>query len=86
MIADDRTRLQAATASDIRQIVGEVEDEVIAQIVDIGATSAEVLDAYTRYRSDQLQERRLDYELHGKAARVFEILRAEEGDDEGDDA
>ncbi|HVW49269.1 MULTISPECIES: hypothetical protein [unclassified Trinickia] len=82
MIADDRMGLQAATASDIRHIVGELEDEVIAQIVDVGATSAEVLDAYTRYRSDQLQERRLDYELHGKAARVYEILQTEEGDDD----
>ena len=73
---------RAATASEIREIVGPLEDEVVAQIVDVGATGAEVLDAYTRYRSDQLQERRLDYELHGKAARVFDILQAEEPDDE----
>ncbi|HEX7684918.1 MAG TPA: hypothetical protein VF446_15515 [Trinickia sp.] len=83
----DATRSQqppAATASDVLGIVGPLEDEVIAQIVGVGATSAEVLDAYTRYRSDQLQEKRLDYELHGKAARVFEILQAEEErDDEG---
>ena len=62
--------------------MGELEDEVIAQIVDVGTTSAEVLYAYTRYRSDQLQERRLDCELHGKAARVYEILQTEEGDDD----
>lgn len=82
MIADDSTRLPAATASDIRHIVGELEDEVIARIVDVGATSAEVLDAYTRYRSDQLLERRLDYELHGKAARIYEILQVQEGDED----
>ncbi len=81
----DATRTQqppAATASDVLGIVGPLEDEVIAQIVGVGATSAEVLDAYTRYRSDQLQEKRLDYELHGKAAQVFDILQAEERDDE----
>ncbi|CAB3657285.1 hypothetical protein [Trinickia soli] len=82
MNANPTPELPAATASDIRSIVGPLDDEVIAQIVGVGATSAEVLDAYTRYRSDQLQERRLDYELHGKAARVFDILQAEEGEDE----
>lgn len=82
MSANHNPELSAATASDIRSIVGPLEDEVIAQIVGIGATSAEVLDAYTRYRSDQLQERRLDYELHGKAALVFDVLQAEERDDE----
>ncbi|MGG1943426.1 hypothetical protein AB1286_01265 [Trinickia sp. NRRL B-1857] len=83
MSANSSPQLPAATASDIRGIVGPLEDEVIARIVDVGATSAEVLDAYTRYRSDQLQEKKLDYELHGKAARVFDILQAEEPEDDG---
>ncbi|WP_116140756.1 hypothetical protein [Trinickia diaoshuihuensis] len=83
MSAHSSPQLPAATASDIRGIVGPLEDEVIARIVEVGATSAEVLDAYTRYRSDQLQEKKLEYELHGKAARVYDILLAEEPDDEG---
>lgn len=82
MDATQSSQPPAATASEVLGIVGPLEDEIIAQIVGVGATSAEVLDAYTRYRSDQSQERRLDYELHGKAAQVFDILQAEEGDDE----
>lgn len=72
-----------ATASEIREIVGPMEDEVIAQILDIGPTSAEVLDAYTWLRADDRQQIKLERELHGKAARVLEILEQEESD--GDD-
>ncbi|WP_322067345.1 hypothetical protein [Burkholderia ubonensis] len=72
-----------ATASEIREIVGPMEDEVIAQILDIGPTSTEVLDAYTWLRADDRQQIKLERELHGKAARVLEILEQEESD--GDD-
>ncbi|MGU7783888.1 hypothetical protein [Burkholderia sp. PU8-34] len=72
-----------ATASEIRAIVGPIEDELVAQILDVGPTSAEVLDAYTRLRTDDRLEGRLERELHGKAARVFEIL--EQDDADGDD-
>ncbi|OMG71430.1 hypothetical protein [Burkholderia ubonensis] len=72
-----------ATASEIRAIVGPMEDEVIAQILDIGPTSTEVLDAYTWLRADDRQQIKLERELHGRAARVLEILEQEESD--GDD-
>jgi hypothetical protein len=72
-----------ATASEIREIVGPLEDEVVAQILDVEPTSAEVLDAYTWLRADERVQSRLERELHGKAARVFEILEQEEID--GDD-
>lgn len=63
-----------ATASEIRDIVGRVEDDIVAQILDIGPTSAEVLDACTWLRSDERRQQRLDHELHGRAARVLAIL------------
>ncbi|RQS72294.1 hypothetical protein DID96_11115 [Burkholderia sp. Bp8963] len=72
-----------ATASEIRAIVGPIEDEIIAQILDVGPTSTEVLDAYTWLRADDYLEGRLERELHGKAARVLEILEQDEAD--GDD-
>lgn len=68
---------KAATASEIREIVGPLGDEVVAQILDIGATSAEVLDAYTRLRSDERLQHRIEHEMHGRTARVFEILDEE---------
>lgn len=67
-------QLSAATASEIRAIVGTVDDDVIAKIVGVGATGAEVLDAYTWFNNDQRLQRRIEHELHGRAARVFEIL------------
>ncbi|ABC35182.1 hypothetical protein [Burkholderia thailandensis] len=70
-----------ATATEIRDIIGPVEDDVIAKILEIAPTSAEVLDAYTWLRSDERLLFRLDREPHGRAARVFEILESEEGDD-----
>ncbi|OIQ76726.1 hypothetical protein GALL_415910 [mine drainage metagenome] len=63
-----------ATASEIREIVGPLEDEVVVKILDIGATASEVLDAYTWFRSDERRERLLEHELHGRTARVFEVL------------
>lgn len=72
-----------ATASEIHDIIGPIEDDVIAKILEIEPTSAEVLDAYTWLRSDERLQFRLDHEPHGRAARVFEILERE--DDEGDD-
>ncbi|MGU7773986.1 hypothetical protein ACV229_27875 [Burkholderia sp. MR1-5-21] len=71
------------TASEIRAIVGPIEDDVIAQILDVRPTSNEVLDAYTWLRADDRLEGRLEHELHGKAARVLEILEQDEID--GDD-
>ncbi|WP_114814738.1 hypothetical protein [Paraburkholderia kururiensis] len=65
-----------ATASEIRDIVGRVEDDVVAQILEIGPTGAEVLDACTWLRSDERRQQRLDHELHGRAARVLAILEA----------
>lgn len=54
-----------ATASEIRDIIGPIEDDVIAKILEIEPTSAEVLDAYTWLRSDERLQFRLDHEPHG---------------------
>lgn len=72
--------LSPATASEIRDIIGPLEDDVIERIMSTGATSAEVLDAYTWRRSDQRMQRSPHYELHGRAAHVLAILETEEPD------
>jgi phosphoglycolate phosphatase-like HAD superfamily hydrolase len=78
-----RTEPRAATASEIRAIVGPLEDDVIAHIVELAPTAAEVLDAYTRFRSSASLQHRLEHELHGKAARVLDLL--EEANPDTDD-
>ncbi|MGX6568816.1 Magnesium transporter [Cupriavidus necator] len=74
-----------ATASEIREIVGALDDEVVALILDAAPTAAEVLEAYTWLRSDQRLSHRAEYELQGKTARVIEILESEEPDVDGAD-
>ncbi|WER50369.1 hypothetical protein CupriaWKF_32820 [Cupriavidus sp. WKF15] len=69
---------RAATASEIRDIIGLLEDEVVERILDEAPTSAEVLEAYTWFRSEHRLQRRHGFELQGKAARVLEILESEE--------
>ena len=65
---------RAATATEIREIVGPIDDEVVVKILDIGPTAAEVLEAYTWLGSDELRRNRQEHELHGRSARVLEIL------------
>ncbi|OIQ81976.1 hypothetical protein GALL_362510 [mine drainage metagenome] len=77
MIHVPSTEPNPATASEIREIVGLLEDEVVVKILDIGATASEVLDAYTWFRSDERRERQAEHELHGRAARVLELLDEE---------
>jgi hypothetical protein len=74
---------QPASANDIREIIGPFEDDVVVKILDVHPTSAEVLDAYTWLRSDEHLQRRLAHELHGRTARVFEILEQEYPDIDG---
>ncbi|XUW90490.1 hypothetical protein OH764_26350 [Burkholderia sp. M6-3] len=68
---------QPATANEIRQIIGPFEDDVVIKILDVQPTATDVLSAFTWLRSDEFLQRRLEHELHGRAARVFEILERE---------
>ncbi|WER50624.1 hypothetical protein CupriaWKF_30070 [Cupriavidus sp. WKF15] len=72
--------LRAATASEIRDVIGPMEDEVVDRILSEAPTTAEVLEAFTWLRSDQRLQHRPGFELQGKAARVLEILESEEPD------
>jgi hypothetical protein len=66
-----------ATASQICDIVGELDDGVIASIVALGATREEVVEAQAWLNSDDFLHRELHHSLHGRAAQVFDILEAE---------
>ncbi len=67
----------AATASDIVQIVGPVDDGVIAQIIATGATAEDVKEAHA-WLSTQDYFRRIAHDsAHGRIARVYHLLDAE---------
>ena len=67
----------AATAQDVRDILGPVDDALIASILAVEATRDEILDASTWLNSDNYMHRQLHHGLSGTAALVFDILEAE---------
>ena len=68
------------TAEDVRSIVGRIGDDRLSAILATGATSAQVLEAFTWLSSDEYLGGELERPLTGAAADVYEILRAGEPD------
>ena len=69
-----------ATASEIIAICGRLDDGVVAGILAVGATPAEVLEAFTWYSADDQIGTELQRHRHGKVGAVFDILEREEPD------
>ena len=74
--------LQSATASEIIEIVGRLDDGVVARILATGATPAEVLEAFTWATADDQIGTELRHGRSGIAGEVYEILMQEEPDPE----
>jgi hypothetical protein len=66
-----------ASASEVRTIVGPLDDAVIARIVATGATTAEVLEAYTWFMADDQLGTELERTCRGRVAEVVHILEDE---------
>jgi hypothetical protein len=66
-----------ANASEVRAIVGPLDDIVIARIVATGATAAEVLEAYTWFMADDQLGTELERPCRGRVAEVVDILEDE---------
>jgi hypothetical protein len=71
-----------ATASEIIEIVGHLDDSVIARILATGATPAEVLEALTWVSADDQLGTELQHGRHGAVGAVYDILLQEEPDPE----
>lgn len=69
---------QAITASEIREIVGDVGDTVVSSILRTGASAPEVLQAAQWLRGGGGLEDEAGHAPHGAAKAVYEILQAEE--------
>ena len=67
-----------ATAEEINEIVGRLDDAVLMQIVETEATPAEVLEAFTWANADDQIGTELEHRPRGAVARVYEILKREE--------
>jgi hypothetical protein len=69
---------QPATAAEIIEIVGRLDDAVLMRIVETEATPAEVLEAFTWATADDQIGTELEHRPRGVVARVYDILKREE--------
>jgi hypothetical protein len=67
-----------ATAEEVLEIVGPLDDSVLMRIVETEATPAEVLEAFTWATADDQIGTELEHGPRGAVARVYEILKREE--------
>ena len=67
-----------ATAEEIIEIVGRLDDAVLMRIVATGATPAEVLEGFTWAMADDQIGTELERRPRGAAAAVYDILMQEE--------
>jgi hypothetical protein len=67
-----------ATAAEIIEIVGPLDDAVLKRIVETEATPAGVLEAFTWANADDQIGTELEHRPRGAVARVYEILKREE--------
>lgn len=72
---------QAATAEEIRHMVGDVDDAIVSSIMRTGASAAEVLQAVQWFRGGGGLEDEAGHEPHGAVKAVYEILQAEEAEE-----
>ena len=73
---------RAATAAEIIEIVGPLDDAVLMRIVKTEATPAEVLEAFTWAIADDQIGTELEHGPRGGVARVYDILKREEPEPE----
>ncbi len=66
-----------ATAEEIADIVGGIENGTLAAIMATGATRDEVLEANTWLNADDDMHRELHHAPRGVVAQVLDILEAE---------
>jgi hypothetical protein len=69
-----------ATAVEIREIVGAIDDAVLLRIEETGATAAEVLEAFAWLTSDDQIGTELERGPRSTVLQVYDILRADEAE------
>ncbi|HEV2303502.1 MAG TPA: hypothetical protein VGR91_18205 [Stellaceae bacterium] len=71
-----------ATVSEIVEILGALDDDLVTRILATGASAAEVLEAFTWANADDQIGTDLERRPRGAAAQVYEILKSEEPEPE----
>jgi hypothetical protein len=71
----------SAGAIEIRAIVGDVDDAMLAAILATGATAAEITEALLWTNADDDLGTDLEHSRRGVVGQVYEILQSEEPED-----
>jgi hypothetical protein len=67
-----------ATAAEIVEIVGPLDDAVLVRIAETEATPAEVLEAFTWATADDQIGTELEHRPRGVVAQIYDILKRED--------
>ena len=73
-----KQKARPATAAEIIEIVGPLDDAILMRIVETEATAAEVLEAFTWATADDQIGTEPEHRPRGLVSRVYEILKREE--------
>lgn len=63
-----------ATGTDVRRILGAIEDDLVMSILATGATVEEVTEAYEWFGGSDRMGTDLDHTRRGRVGAVYEIL------------
>jgi hypothetical protein len=74
------TKTQPPTMSEIVEIVGPLDDAVLQEILQSGATAAEVLEAFTWVSADDQIGTETEHGPRGAVLRVCEILERQQAE------
>lgn len=75
---------EPATLDDATRLLGDTDESKVAEILAVGPTIWELEQAAIWHRGDGDVLGKADLPLSGKAARIFEILSADEEDETRD--
>jgi hypothetical protein len=70
-----------ASASEIRRIIGDVDDAVVLRILETGASTAEILEAFQWTTADDGLGTDLGHARKGVAGEVYEILQSQDAEE-----
>lgn len=66
------------TREDVIEVLGPVDDDVIVEVLAIGATREELEEAFAWLNADDVLGRQLHRQPSGRVAELCEILQPEE--------
>jgi len=82
-MATQRPAPQPLTAANVHEVLGPMDDELVARIIATGATVEELIEAFEWFNADDYMGREVKHPFVGVVAEVCEILQEELPEPEG---